>query len=78
MAKFVEQLPTELIKQFETLEINTDKMLGDMVEAGAEVALQNIKAKMPSALRQGLGGNNIILSRVYKTCLLYTSPSPRD
>ena len=67
MAKFTEILPTELIKQFETLELNTEKMLGEMVEEGAKVAEQNIIAKMPRALREGLGSDNIITSRVYKT-----------
>ena len=67
MARFVGELPTELIKQFETLEVNTEKMLGEMVETGAEVARQNIEAKMPSALYYGLGADNIIVSRVYKT-----------
>ena len=67
MAKFTGSLPTELIKQFETLEVNTEKMLGEMVETGAEVARQNIEAKMPRALREALGSDNIIVSRVYKT-----------
>lgn len=67
MARFEEILPTELIKQFESLEINTEKMLGEMVEAGAEVAKQNIIAKMPSEFYQALGSDNIIVSRVYKT-----------
>ena len=67
MAKFTGELPTELIKQFETLELNTEKMLGEMVETGAEVARQNIEAKMPRALREALGSDNIIVSRVYKT-----------
>lgn len=67
MAKFTEILPTELIKQFETLEVNTEKMLGEMVEEGAKVARENIEAKMPHALRESLGSDNIIVSRVYKT-----------
>lgn len=67
MARFEEILPTELIKQFETLEVNTEKMIGEMVQAGAEVAEKNIISKMPRALYQGLGSDNIILSRVYKT-----------
>ena len=67
MAKFTGSLPTELIKQFETLELNTEKMLGEMVETGAEVARQNIEAKMPRALRESLESDNIIVSRVYKT-----------
>lgn len=67
MARFSGGLPTDLIKTFESLGINTDKMLGDMVEAGAEVALKNVKAKMPRALREGLTDKNIRLTRVYKT-----------
>ena len=67
MARFESALPTELIKQFETLELNTEKMLGEMVEEGAKVARENIEAKMPRALRESLGSDNIIVSRVYKT-----------
>ncbi len=67
MARFVGGLPDDLIKLFSELEINTEKMLGEMVEAGAEVAKQNVKAKMPRALREGLSEDNIILTRVYKT-----------
>lgn len=67
MAKFTEQLPTELIKQFETLELNTEEMLGEMVKAGAEVARELIEAKMPDNFFYALGSDNIILSRVYKT-----------
>ena len=67
MARFEEILPTDLIKQFETLEVNTEKMIGEMVQAGAEVAEKNIIAKMPRSLYEGLGSDNIITSRVYKT-----------
>lgn len=67
MARFTGGLPTELIKNFEKLGLNTEKMLGDMVQAGAEVARQNIKAKMPSALRNALNDRNIIVTKVYKT-----------
>ena len=69
MARFEGILPTEVIDMFETLELNTEKMLGDMVEAGAEVARQNVEAKMPRQLRDGLlsSGDAIRLTRVYKT-----------
>ena len=67
MAKFTGGLPKDLIKVFSDLEINTEEMLGEMVEAGAEVAKSNIKAKMPPTLRAGLDDRNIILSKVYKT-----------
>lgn len=67
MARFEGGLPDELIKQFTTLELNVDKMLGEMVKAGADVAKTNIKAKMPTELRESLTDNNIILTKVYKT-----------
>jgi hypothetical protein len=67
VANFKAELPKDIISQFESLETNTPEMLGEMVKAGAEVALSNIKAKMPQALRAGLTDNNIGLTRVYKT-----------
>lgn len=67
MANFEAELSKDLAKLFDDLNINTEKMLGEMVEAGAEVARQNVKAKMPSALRDGLEEDNIILTKVYKT-----------
>lgn len=67
MARFEGGLPKDLIKIFEDLDINTEKMLGEMVKAGADVARQNVKAKMPQALRAGLTDKNIILTKVYKT-----------
>ena len=66
MARFEGGLPKDLIKIFEDLDINTEKMLGEMVKAGAEVARSNVKAKMPQALRAGLTDKNIILTKVYK------------
>lgn len=67
MASYRAELPRDLISQFQNLEANTPEMLGEMVKAGADVALSNIKAKMPQALREGLTDNNIGLSRVYRT-----------
>ena len=69
MAKFVGELPNDLIKMFEALELNTEAMLGEMVSAGAEVARQNVEAKMPRQLRAGMlsSGDAIRLTRVYKT-----------
>lgn len=67
MARFSGGLPEDLIKLFKELEINTEKMIGEMTKAGAEVALDNIKAKMPKNLRAGLDEKNIRITRVYKT-----------
>ena len=69
MARFVGGLPTDVIKMFETLEKDTQKIFGEMVVAGAEVVKGNVEAKMPPTLRAGLisSGDSIRLTRVYIT-----------
>jgi hypothetical protein len=68
MAKFVGEMPDELIKMFETLAENTDALLGEMVKAGAEVAKKNVTAKMPKALKEGLDKSGAVrVTRVYRT-----------
>ena len=62
MAKFKMELPTEIIKQFETVEKNSDKIFGEMTKAGAEVAARNITANAPDVLK-----SHVRLSRTYKT-----------
>lgn len=67
MAKFKQELPNDLIKEFAKLEKNTDKMLEEMTEAGAKVVYQNIKASVPASWYS----SNIIkclkITRPYKT-----------
>ena len=67
MAKFEGGNCKELIEQFQKLGIDTDKMLAEMVFAGAEVVHSNITAKMPVNFRNALTSDNITLSKVYKT-----------
>ena len=67
MARFEASYPDELIKMFEKLEMDTEKMLGEMVEAGAGEAMKSVNAKMPRALKNMLKGDNVRLTRVYKT-----------
>lgn len=62
MAKFKAEMPTELMKTFENLEKNTDKMLGEMTRAGAEVVASNIETNCPSVLIP-----YVHISRTYKT-----------
>ena len=66
MASSVGGLPTDLIKMFETLEVNTDQMLSDMVKEGAQVVKANVEAKMPKNLSKVIA-NNVKVSKVYKT-----------
>lgn len=66
MANFVGGLPTDLIKKFEQLEIDTNKMLSDMVKAGADVVRNNVNGKMPRELKKVVDSGAKV-SKVYKT-----------
>jgi hypothetical protein len=63
MARFKVELPTELLKEFQSLEKNTEKMLGEMTKAGAEVVLENVKAKVPLPKM----ASYVKLTKTYKT-----------
>lgn len=62
MAKFVIKVPNELIKQFDMLDSNTEKMLEEMTDAGADVVFRTMSANIPQSLR-----GNLIKTRTYKT-----------
>ena len=66
MANFIGGLPTDLIELFQTLEKDTDKMLSEMVSAGAEVVKSNCESKMPRELKRAID-SQVKLSKVYKT-----------
>lgn len=66
MASFVGGLPTDLIKMFSELDVNTEQMLADMVKAGAEVVKQNVGDKIPKDFGK-VAKDNIKITRVYKT-----------
>lgn len=70
MASFKAELPNDIIKEFEALEKNTQKMLEEMTEAGAKVVLENIKSSVP----QSWYSSNIM------KCLKITDPykTPSD
>lgn len=67
MATFDVELPNDLIKQFETLDVNTEKMLGSMTKVGAEIVYKNVMSNIPKSFK----GSNIMKclkkTRVYKT-----------
>ena len=67
MARFKNALPTDLIKEFESLNMNTEKMLGEMTKAGAEVAHSNIKANAPSEIKDSEIMDHLTVSKTYKT-----------
>ena len=67
MARFDVELPNDLIKQFEALDVDAEKMLGNMTQAGAEVVYRNVMSNMPKSFK----GSNIMKclqkTKVYKT-----------
>lgn len=67
MAKFSLELPNDIIKQFEGLEKNTDKMLAEMTEAGAKVVYENIKASMPHSWYSSNIMKCLKITKTYKT-----------
>lgn len=67
MAKFKVELPNDLIKQFEKLEINTPQMLEEMTQAGARVVLENVRAKIPKGLAKSLSDDNLDITKPYRT-----------
>ena len=68
MARFKAELPYDLIKEFEELGANCKEMFGEMVDAGAETVLNNVRNNMqgvfdnPERVEKGLKK-----TRVYKT-----------
>lgn len=67
MAKFEMTLPTEIIKDLELIYKNTDKMLGEMTQAGAKVVIDNIKTNAPQAIKSSQIMKKLKASKVYKT-----------
>lgn len=67
MAKFTLELPTDIMKDIQRIEADSEKIFGGMTKAGAEVALEAVKANAPSGWRDSGILNNIGLTRTYKT-----------
>lgn len=67
MAKFKQELPNDLLKQFAKLEANTTKMLEEMTQEGAKTVLANIKANVPSSWSSSAIMNCLKITKAYKT-----------
>lgn len=70
MARMEVELPTELMKTFEELGENTQKMLEEMTQEGAKTVLANVNANVPASFH----GSGIM------QCLKMTRPycTPSD
>ncbi len=69
MAKFGAELPLDLIEQFKELaDGGAEKMLGEMVDAGAEIAMNNIKSNMGKSFDSTERLEKcLVKTKVYKT-----------
>lgn len=52
MAQFNQELPNDLIKEFEELAIATPKMMGEMTKAGAETVAKIVKNNMSKSFKK--------------------------
>ena len=62
MAKFDFELPNDIIKDFEKIYRDSDRIFGEMTRAGAEVVQKNVEVNAPSAIK-----GHTKLTKTYKT-----------
>lgn len=67
MAKFNMELPTDILKDFEKVHGNTEKIFGEMTKAGAKVVMENIKANAPRSIQTSEMMHCLKMTKVYKT-----------
>lgn len=68
MANFKAELPNDLIKQFESIEKNTEKMMGEMTTAGAKVVYNLVLSNMKGSFKSTKGlAECLKVTKVYKT-----------
>ena len=67
MARFSMELPQDILNDVKRIERDSEKIFGGMTKAGAEVALQNVKANIPGDWKGSNIVNNIKLTKTYKT-----------
>lgn len=63
MARFTLELPSEILKDFQKIYHDSDKIFGEMTKAGAEAVLDNVKTNVPLPAM----ASHAKISRVYKT-----------
>lgn len=67
MARFEMQLPTEIMKDFQKIYNDSEKIFGEMTKAGAEVVNHNIMTNLPQSIRNSKMMNCLKVTKVYKT-----------
>lgn len=67
MARFVMELPTEILKDIEYINQNSDKIFGEMTQAGADVTIKNVRSNIPKSFVDSDIMDCLKITRVYKT-----------
>lgn len=67
MARFDAELPNDLIKMFEKLDVDTEKMLSSMTKVGAEVVYNKILSNIPKSFKNSEIMKCLKITKVYKT-----------
>lgn len=67
MAKFELTLPREILEDIQKLNNDSEKIFKGMTRAGAEVALEAVKANMPESLQKSNFAECVFLSKDYIT-----------
>lgn len=67
MARMEVEFPTELMKVFEELGDNTQKMLEEMTQEGAKTVLSNVKANVPASFHSSGIMRCLKITRPYYT-----------
>lgn len=68
MAKFTSEIPNDLIHVFDELDENSEKMMSEMTNAGAEVVYQLVLKNMAKAFKDvSRISKNVKITKVYKT-----------
>lgn len=67
MARFNSELPSDLLKEFEQLDINAEKMMGEMTKVGAEVVYKKVLKNMPKSFNNSEIMKCFKITKIYKT-----------
>ncbi len=67
MAKFEMELPTEIMKDFQKIYNDSEKIFGEMTKAGAKVVESNIRANVPQSIQNSKMMDCLKITKVYKT-----------
>jgi hypothetical protein len=67
MARFIMELPTEILKDIEYINENSDKIFGEMTQAGADVTIKNVRSNIPKSFVDSDIMDCLKITRVYKT-----------